>query len=257
MDWRNIIAKNIALMLKDGDFVNLGVGVPMLVGNYIPDDITVILEGENGSAGLGRQLPFEGIYDDAETFERWENEHRGDQGDYRTGHKDMANAGSNVSTLIEGACTFDVPTSFGILRGGHLDMTVLGALQVDEYANLANWVIPGRRVNGMGGSMDILAGTKNVTIAMQHEAKDGSAKILRECTLPLTAVHCVTRVVTEKCIMEFIEGGEAAAHDRNGTKRGHYRVTAMYPGVSEEEVQSACEAELEFVSRSEMKSMAE
>lgn len=232
---REIIAKNVAPMIQDGDFVNLGVGIPTLVSNYISKDKTVILHAENGAAGISGALAHEGIFDDAETFIKWEEGHRGDIGQYETGHKDLTDAGSNPATLMPGACNFDVAMSFAMSRGGHLDMTVLGAMQVDQNGNLANWMVPGKMITGMGGAMDIIAGTKKVVVATQMCAKDGTPKLVKECTLPYTALGRVTMVVTEKCIAEIVEG--------------RFVVTAMYPGVTKEELQSCAEAELLFADK--------
>lgn len=227
---REIIAKNIAAMIKDGSFVNLGIGIPTLVGNYIPSDITVILHGENGAAGMTSTLPSEGIFDDPETFLNWERTHKGGEGSYLTGHKDLIDAGGTPVLMMPGSSNFDVCTSFAMARGGHLDMTVLGAMEVDQFGNIANWMIPGKRVTGMGGAMDILAGTKNVIVAMTLLSKDGSSKLLRECTLPYTARNCVKKVVTEKCILEI--------------KDNKFILTALYPGVKKEEIIDAVEGEL-------------
>ena len=231
-DKRNIIAKNIARMLQDGDFVNLGVGIPTLVGNYLPEGVRVILHGENGSAGLDSELAFDGIYDSAGTLRRWQAEHKGGHSNYREGHKDLVNAGGNAATLVAGASCFDSCVSFAIARGGHLDMTVLGGLQIDEEGNLANWMVPGKRVNGMGGAMDLVAGAKTVVVAMEHCARDGSPKILRRCTLPLTAASCVSIVVTEYCVIRVGESG--------------LLVTAMVPGTTREQLQGMTEAKLSF-----------
>lgn len=229
---KEIIAKNIAPMINDGDFVNLGVGIPTMVSNYVPDDRTIFLHAENGAAGLSGRLEYTGIFDNAEAFKKWENEHRGEECDPSAGHKDLLDAGSDPSLLMPGACCFDISMSFAMLRGGHLDMTVLGAMQVDQSGNLANWMIPGKKVTGMGGAMDILAGTKKVVAAMTITAADGSPKILKSCTLPLTAQSCVTKIVTEKCIISC-RGGELI-------------VEAVYPGIRKEEIISCCEAELRF-----------
>ncbi len=231
-DKREIIAKNIAVMLHDGDFVNLGVGIPTLVSNYIPEGMTIILHGENGAAGLNGNVPPEGIFDDGDTFLAWERTHKGEMSDHKTGHKDLLDAGSNPSYLIDGACNFDMCMSFAMSRGGHLDATVLGAMQVDQEGNLANWMVPGKMVSGMGGAMDILAGTKKVIIATTLTASDGTPKLLKKCTLPLTAVNCVTTVVTEKCIAEV--------------KDGQFVITALYPGVSKEEIKGAIEGDAIF-----------
>lgn len=230
---KEIIAKNIAPMINDGDFVNLGVGIPTMVSNFVPKDKTVFLHAENGAAGLAGRLGYEGIFDDSDTFLRWEKEHKGEKSDCYSGHKDMLDAGSDPSLLMKGACCFDICTSFAMLRGGHLNMTVLGAMQVDREGSLANWMIPGNMVTGMGGAMDILAGTKNVIVAMSMTTADGSPKILEKCTLPLTAHSCVTKIVTEKCIIKCSGGGELI-------------VEAIYPGISKAEIVECCGAKLIF-----------
>lgn len=178
---REIIAKRVAKELKDGDVVNLGIGLPTEVANYIPKDIYVALQSENGLIGMGN-TPTENI-------------------DYH-----ISNAGGAPVTILPGGCFFDTATSFGIIRGGHVDITVLGALQVDEKGNLANWMVPGKIVPGMGGAMDLVVGAKKVIIAMEHTAK-GKAKILKECTLPLTAKNQVDLIITEKGVLEVTDDG--------------------------------------------------
>lgn len=182
MDIKEMIARRIAMELKDGDVVNLGIGLPTLVANYIPDNVNVILQSENGFIGLG---PVAG-------------EHNFD--------KDIVNAGGQPVTVNEGAAFFDSATSFGIIRGGHVDATVLGALEVDEKGNLANYMIPGKMVPGMGGAMDLVSGAKKVIIAMTHTSS-GASKILKKCTLPLTAVGQVNLIVTEMGVMEVTKEG--------------------------------------------------
>lgn len=226
-DNRIRITKNIAGMLHDGDFVNLGVGMPTLVSNYIPSDVTVLLHGENGCVGLGKIVGH--VLDN--NYE-WETKNSGDNGGWRTGHKDLGDAGGNYVTLIPGSCCFDSSIAFAMVRGGHLDATVLGALQVDQAGNLANWTVPGKSVNGIGGAMDIVSGTKKVIIAMEHCTKKGEPKILKKCTMPLTAINCVNVVVTELCILQVTENG--------------FVVTAMAPGVTKDMLQSKTEAELIF-----------
>ena len=227
---REIIAKNIAAMIKDGSFVNLGVGIPTLVGNFISPEITVILHGENGAAGMNGRLPLKGITDDGDTFLQWEKNHKGGNGSYLTGHKDLIDAGGDPVTMMPGSSNFDVCTAFAMARGGHLDMTVLGAMQVDQYGNIANWMIPGKRVTGMGGAMDILAGTDNVVIAMSLLSKSGEPKLLKECTLPYTARNCVKTVVTEKCILKVEDE--------------HFVLTSLYPGVSIDEIKKSIDGNL-------------
>ena len=179
---KEFIARRIAKELDDGNVVNLGIGLPTMVANYIPEGINVILQSENGFVGLGEQP----------------KEHEID--------KDIVNAGGQTVTIKKGAAFFDSATSFGIIRGGHVDVTVLGALEVDKKGNLANFMVPGKMVPGMGGAMDLVTGAKKVIIAMTHTAK-GEAKILNECKLPLTAVGKVSLIVTEMGVIEVSPKG--------------------------------------------------
>ncbi len=179
---REIISKRVAKEFKDGDVVNLGIGLPTEVAAYIPKDINVILQSENGLLGMGPS-PAEGEESDKVT-----------------------NAGGGYVTILEGGYFFDTATSFGIIRGGHVDATVLGALQVDEKGNLANWMVPGKMIPGMGGAMDLVVGAKKVIVAMEHTMK-GQIKILKNCTLPLTAKAQVNMIVTEKGVMEVTADG--------------------------------------------------
>ena len=179
---REVIAKRVALELKDGDVVNLGIGLPTMVPNYLPKNVHVILQSENGLLGMGPK-PEEGK----------EN-------------PELTDAGGGYITAIEGACSFDSATSFGLIRGGHVDVTILGALQVDEKGNLANWIIPGKKAPGMGGAMDLLVGAKKVILAMEHTAK-GNHKILKECPLPLTAAGEVDMIITEMGVMNVTPEG--------------------------------------------------
>lgn len=179
---KEFIAKRIAKELNDGDVVNLGIGLPTMVANYIPKGVNIILQSENGFVGLGSE-PKEGEVD-----------------------KDIVNAGGQPVTIIKGAAFFDSATSFGIIRGGHVDVTVLGALEVDQKGNLANFMVPGKMVPGMGGAMDLVSGAKKVIIAMTHATK-GEPKILKECSLPLTAVGKVSLIVTEMGVMEVTSKG--------------------------------------------------
>ena len=205
MDPQTIIAKRIALELRDAMLVNLGIGIPTLVANYVPAGMHIFFQSENGLIGTG-PIPEEGM---AEPH--------------------LTDAGGRPVSAIPGACTFDSAVSFGLIRGGHVDMTVLGGLQVDERGQLANWMIPGKMVPGMGGAMDLVTGAKRVVVAMQHTAK-GKPKIIKRCTLPLTSVRAVDLVVTELAVISF-EGG-----------RPTLRETA--PGVSVQQVLAATEASL-------------
>lgn len=179
---KDYIAKRVAKELKDGDVVNLGIGLPTLVANYVPSDIEITLQSENGFVGMG-PAPKEGEEDPY-----------------------LVNAGGKFTTLNPGGAFFNSADSFVIIRGGHVDVTVLGALEVDEKGNLANWMVPGKMVPGMGGAMDLVTGAKKVIVAMNHTAK-GEHKILKECKLPLTAVNAVDLIVTEMAVMEVTEKG--------------------------------------------------
>ena len=205
MDTQSIIAKRVARELRTGMLVNLGIGIPTLVANYIPNDVKVFFQSENGLIGTG-PIPEEGM-----------------------AHPLLTDAGGKPVTALPGACTFDSAISFGLIRGGHVDVTVLGALQVDAKGQLANWMIPGKMVPGMGGAMDLVTGAKRVIIAMQHTAK-GKPKIVKKCGLPLTSVRPIDLLVTELAVIAFPDG----------------RATLMEtgPGVTAEQVVSATEAEL-------------
>lgn len=205
MNPKELIARRVAKELKDGDVVNLGIGLPTMVANYVEPGIDITFQSENGMLGLGPAPDKE--------HEDW----------------DLTNAGGKPVTMTIGGVFFDSSTSFGIIRGGHVDATVLGSLQVDEEGNIANWIIPGKMVPGMGGAMDLLVGAKKVIVAMQHTS-NGEPKILKKCTLPFTAVKEVNMIVTELGVMEVTPEGIV--------------LTEVAPGVTPEEVQAATEATL-------------
>ena len=181
-DIKEIIARRVAKELKDGDVVNLGIGLPTMVANFLPPDVHIVLQSENGIMGMGPAA--EPGKEDV----------------------DIINAGAQYVTVLPGAQYFDSATSFGVIRGGHVDATILGALQVDKHGNLANWIVPGKMVPGMGGAMDLVVGAKKVIIAMQHTQK-GAHKILDECTLPYTAINVVDLIITEMGVMEVTPDG--------------------------------------------------
>lgn len=205
MDAKERIARRVAQELNDGDVVNLGIGLPTMVSNFIPEDIEITLQSENGMLELGPK-PKEGEED-------W----------------DLTNAGGQPVTILNGGSYFDSSTSFGIIRGGHVDATVLGSLQVDEKGNIANWIIPGKKVPGMGGAMDLIVGAKKVIIAMTHTAK-GTMKILKECSLPFTAVNEVDLIITEMGVMEVTPEG--------------LLLKELAPGVTVKDIQAHTEATL-------------
>lgn len=193
------IAKRIAREVKDGMYVNLGIGIPTLVANYIPEGIQVELQSENGILGMG-PFPFEGE----------EN-------------ADMINAGKQTVTLLPGASIFDSAMSFGMIRSQRVHLTILGAMEVSENGDIANWKIPGKMVKGMGGAMDLVASAKNIIVAMQHVNKSGESKLLSSCSLPLTGVRCVKKIVTELGVFDIVEGGG-------------FKLVERAPGVSVEEI---------------------
>jgi 3-oxoacid CoA-transferase subunit B len=196
---RDQIAMRVAQEFQDGDYVNLGIGIPTLAANYVPKDIQVMLQSENGLLGMGA-YPTEDEVD-----------------------ADMINAGKETVTAITGASIFNSAESFAMIRGGHVDFTVLGAFEVDANGNIASWMIPNKLVKGMGGAMDLVAGAKNIIVTMTHADKYGNSKLLADCTLPLTGVNCITRIITDLAVLEVADGA--------------FHLKERAPGVSIEEIQ--------------------
>jgi 3-oxoacid CoA-transferase subunit B len=201
------IAQRIAKEVQQGQYINLGIGIPTLVANYIPADLDVVLQSENGLLGIG-PFPTEAEID-----------------------PDLINAGKQTITMVKGSAIFSSAESFAMIRGGHVHLTILGAMEVSETGDIANWKVPGKMVKGMGGAMDLVASAKNIIVAMQHCSKDGQSKLLKHCTLPITGIRCVKKIITDLAVLDVLpEGG--------------FKLLERAPGVSIEEIKSKTEGKL-------------
>jgi 3-oxoacid CoA-transferase subunit B len=201
------IAKRIAQEVRDGMYINLGIGIPTLVANYIPAHLNVVLQSENGLLGIGPFPPEEEI------------------------DPDLINAGKQTITMMPGSALFSSADSFGMIRGGHIDLTILGAMEVSENGDIANWKVPGKMVKGMGGAMDLVASAKNIIVAMQHCSKEGASKLMTKCSLPITGIRCVKKIVTDMGVFDVLA-------------QGGFQLLERAPGVSVEQIKKATEGEL-------------
>lgn len=201
------IAKRIAQEVRDGMYINLGIGIPTLVANYIPNNLNVVLQSENGLLGIG-PFPTEDKVD-----------------------ADLINAGKQTITMMPGSALFNSAESFGMIRGGHVDLTILGAMEVSENGDIANWKVPGKMVKGMGGAMDLVASAKHIIVAMQHCSKDGASKLLKSCTLPITGLKCVKKIVTDMAVLDVLPSGA-------------FRLLERAPGITVEQIKQATEGKL-------------
>lgn len=201
------IAKRIAQEIRDRMYINLGIGIPTLVANYIPSNLQVVLQSENGLLGIG-PFPTEAKVD-----------------------ADLINAGKQTITMMPGSSLFNSAESFAMIRGGHVDLTILGAMEVSEQGDIANWKVPGKMVKGMGGAMDLVASAKNIIVAMQHCSKDGASKLLKKCTLPITGINCVKKIVSDMAVLDILP-------------TGGFKLVERAPGVSVEQIKNATEGKL-------------